>query len=200
MTLPGRKTSRRPSPGRSRASEVSGACSTIPAVPPPDHSTTTTTRPGRAPSISPCSATSVPFVPPFPIFGQRRRRTNRQQHIGIDQAGHRRTHSFQRLPSGTCWPWQIPGSRTRQRWHPGQHRRPWSHRYRAGRTTRQHLGGQQGHQLRRTAQAVGSDDPHRQAYGEPAEFGRVVAFMMSPANTYLSGQNVLIDGGMVASY
>ena len=38
------------------------------------------------------------------------------------------------------------------------------------------------------------------AYGEPAEFGRVVAFLMSTANTYLTGQNVLIDGGMVASY
>jgi 3-oxoacyl-[acyl-carrier protein] reductase len=38
------------------------------------------------------------------------------------------------------------------------------------------------------------------AYGEPAEFGRVVAFMMSTANTYLTGQNILIDGGMVASY
>ncbi len=38
------------------------------------------------------------------------------------------------------------------------------------------------------------------AYGEPAEFGRMVAFLMSEANTYVTGQNVLIDGGMVPAY
>lgn len=38
------------------------------------------------------------------------------------------------------------------------------------------------------------------AYGEPAEFGRVVAFLMSPANSYVNGQNILIDGGLVAAY
>lgn len=38
------------------------------------------------------------------------------------------------------------------------------------------------------------------AYGEPAEFGRMVTFLMSAANTYVTGQNVLIDGGMVPAY
>jgi 3-oxoacyl-[acyl-carrier protein] reductase len=34
-------------------------------------------------------------------------------------------------------------------------------------------------------------------YGEPEEFARVVAFLASPANTYLTGQAFLVDGGMV---
>lgn len=38
------------------------------------------------------------------------------------------------------------------------------------------------------------------AYGEPAEFGRVVAFLCSEANSYVTGQNLLIDGGMVEAY
>lgn len=37
-------------------------------------------------------------------------------------------------------------------------------------------------------------------YGEPAEFGRVVAFLCSEANAYLTGQNILIDGAMVEAY
>ncbi|MFO7262525.1 MAG: 3-oxoacyl-ACP reductase [Bacillaceae bacterium G1] len=34
-------------------------------------------------------------------------------------------------------------------------------------------------------------------YGEPAEFARVVAFLASWANTYVTGQVLLVDGGMV---
>lgn len=37
-------------------------------------------------------------------------------------------------------------------------------------------------------------------YGEPADFGRIVAFLCSEANAYLSGQNILIDGAMVEAY
>lgn len=34
-------------------------------------------------------------------------------------------------------------------------------------------------------------------YGEPGEFARVAAFLASPANTYVTGQALLADGGMV---
>jgi 3-oxoacyl-[acyl-carrier protein] reductase len=34
-------------------------------------------------------------------------------------------------------------------------------------------------------------------YGEPDEFARVVAFLASDANTYVTGQALMIDGGMV---
>ncbi len=37
-------------------------------------------------------------------------------------------------------------------------------------------------------------------YGEPADFGRTVAFLCSEANAYVSGQNLLIDGAMVEAY
>lgn len=33
-------------------------------------------------------------------------------------------------------------------------------------------------------------------YGDPAEFARYVAFLGSPANTYVTGQALLVDGGM----
>jgi 3-oxoacyl-[acyl-carrier protein] reductase len=34
-------------------------------------------------------------------------------------------------------------------------------------------------------------------YGEPEEFARVVTFLASPANSYVTGQSILVDGGMV---
>lgn len=37
-------------------------------------------------------------------------------------------------------------------------------------------------------------------YGVPADFGRIVAFLCSEANAYLTGQNILIDGAMVEAY
>lgn len=36
-------------------------------------------------------------------------------------------------------------------------------------------------------------------YGEPREFAQVAAFLASPANTYVTGQALLVDGGMVKS-
>lgn len=37
-------------------------------------------------------------------------------------------------------------------------------------------------------------------YGRPADFGKIVTFLCSEANQYLSGQNILIDGAMVEAY
>lgn len=34
-------------------------------------------------------------------------------------------------------------------------------------------------------------------YGQPDEFARVVTFLASPANSYVTGQSLLIDGGLV---
>ncbi len=34
-------------------------------------------------------------------------------------------------------------------------------------------------------------------YGTPEEFAKVVAFLASPSNSYLTGQAILVDGGMV---
>jgi 3-oxoacyl-[acyl-carrier protein] reductase len=36
-------------------------------------------------------------------------------------------------------------------------------------------------------------------YGEPDEFARVIAFLVSDANTYLTGQSLVVDGGMVTA-
>lgn len=36
-------------------------------------------------------------------------------------------------------------------------------------------------------------------YGEPAEFGRVAAFLLSPAASYVNGAAVQVDGGAVAA-
>jgi 3-oxoacyl-[acyl-carrier protein] reductase len=34
-------------------------------------------------------------------------------------------------------------------------------------------------------------------YGQPEEFAKVVLFLASPANTYMTGQSLIIDGGML---
>ena len=36
-------------------------------------------------------------------------------------------------------------------------------------------------------------------YGDPAEFGRVAAFLLSPAASYVTGAMVAVDGGMIRS-
>ena len=37
-------------------------------------------------------------------------------------------------------------------------------------------------------------------YGTPDEFAKVAVFLGSPANTYVTGQTLLVDGGMVRAY
>lgn len=37
-------------------------------------------------------------------------------------------------------------------------------------------------------------------YGEPEEFAKVATFLVSGANTYLTGQNILVDGGKVKAF
>ncbi|HYC50895.1 MAG TPA: SDR family oxidoreductase [Gemmatimonadaceae bacterium] len=37
-------------------------------------------------------------------------------------------------------------------------------------------------------------------YGVPDEYARVAVFLGSPANTYVTGQTLLVDGGMVKAY
>jgi 3-oxoacyl-[acyl-carrier protein] reductase len=37
-------------------------------------------------------------------------------------------------------------------------------------------------------------------YGTPEEFAKLTVFLASPANTYITGQTILVDGGMVKAY
>jgi 3-oxoacyl-[acyl-carrier protein] reductase len=37
-------------------------------------------------------------------------------------------------------------------------------------------------------------------YGDPEEFARTAVFLCSPANSYVTGQTLLVDGGMVKAY
>ncbi len=37
-------------------------------------------------------------------------------------------------------------------------------------------------------------------YGTPAEYAKLAVFLGSPANSYITGQTILVDGGMVKAY
>ena len=37
-------------------------------------------------------------------------------------------------------------------------------------------------------------------YGDPDEFARLVVFLCSQANSYITGQTLLVDGGLVKAY
>ncbi len=37
-------------------------------------------------------------------------------------------------------------------------------------------------------------------YGTPEEFAKLIVFLCSPANTYITGQTIVVDGGMVKAY
>ena len=37
-------------------------------------------------------------------------------------------------------------------------------------------------------------------YGTTEEYGRLAVFLCSEANTYISGQTILLDGGMTRAY
>lgn len=37
-------------------------------------------------------------------------------------------------------------------------------------------------------------------YGTPDEYAKIAVFLASPANTYITGQTLLVDGGMVKAY
>ena len=37
-------------------------------------------------------------------------------------------------------------------------------------------------------------------YGDPQELGKLVTFLSSEANTYITGQNILVEGGLVSAY
>ncbi len=37
-------------------------------------------------------------------------------------------------------------------------------------------------------------------YGNPQELGKLVTFLCSGANTYITGQNILVEGGLVSAY
>jgi 3-oxoacyl-[acyl-carrier protein] reductase len=39
-----------------------------------------------------------------------------------------------------------------------------------------------------------------QRYGTSEEFGKMVTFLCSEANTYITGQNILVEGGMISAY
>jgi 3-oxoacyl-[acyl-carrier protein] reductase len=48
-----------------------------------------------------------------------------------------------------------------------------------------------------TVQAAAAKQIPMGRYGEPAEFGRAVAFLASPAASYITGQALMVDGGLV---
>jgi 3-oxoacyl-[acyl-carrier protein] reductase len=37
-------------------------------------------------------------------------------------------------------------------------------------------------------------------YGTPEEYAKLAVFLGSPANTYITGQTVMVDGGLTKSY
>lgn len=51
----------------------------------------------------------------------------------------------------------------------------------------------------RAAREAGAGSIPLRRYGEPAEFGRVAAFVLSPAASYVTGVMIPVDGGVIRS-
>ena len=49
-------------------------------------------------------------------------------------------------------------------------------------------------------QQINAESIPLQRYGDPQELGKLVTFLCSEANTYITGQNILVEGGMVSAY
>jgi 3-oxoacyl-[acyl-carrier protein] reductase len=59
----------------------------------------------------------------------------------------------------------------------------------------QRIASQKGLSLEQVREERCSEIPLRR-YGKPEELGRVAVFLASPANTYITGQTILVDGGL----
>ena len=56
-----------------------------------------------------------------------------------------------------------------------------------------------GHRGRRGGKAAAVETIPLRRYGEPEEFGRAAAFLLSPAASFVSGAMLPVDGGMLRS-
>ena len=156
-----------------------------------------TRRPGSAPSPAPCRAPSGSSARALPHL-----RDGRDPAIVVDPlvVGPRAdpgAGDIERPPTRPGRPDQEPGQRDRA--DPDQRRRTRPLRHRAG--ARPRRGPGRGHR-RRASRIVQAQTRARiplGRYGDPAELGRVVTFLLSPAASYLDGVILAVDGGMIRS-
>ena len=86
---------------------------------------------------------------------------------------------------------EDPGRRARTARHPGQRPAAGSGRHRAGPRARRDERRPGGYPRGGHVASI----PLRR-YGQPEEFGRVAAFLLSPASDYLTGAMLPVDGGL----
>jgi len=149
---------------------------------------------GSMPSIPTFSAPSTSRAKSFP-HAKETVGTHHHPHFHHHQAAGHRSRALQCRARRGSRPGQEPRQRIRQRWNPGQQRRPRLHRHGPPERISDRRASATGKKENDIFEGWAADAPLKRL-GEPREVADTIVWLASERASYITGQTVLVDGGM----